>query len=236
MVFNWIDGASLDLDEITKEHSSIMGNLLGNIHNTDFSELEIEKPNQIDKQTIDWKYYYNLGKVKSIKWLPYLFENIDNLYLWNKRSLEADKILRLNMVLSHRDMDSKNVLWNKGKPIIIDWESAGYVNPLQELIELLMYWSEDSKGNLDKERFLSLLYGYKKVRNVTNVNWNVVLNSGYIGKLEWLEYSLKRSLGIECADKAEQQLGTSQVISTIESLISYANLIPVLGEWLSENE
>jgi len=29
------------------------------------------------------------------------------------------------------------------------------------------------------------------------INWDCVLNSGYAGMLGWLEYSLKRALGIE---------------------------------------
>lgn len=61
------------------------------------------------------------------------------------------------MVISHRDLDSKNVMWNQYNPVLIDWESAGYINPMQDLIETAIYWSKNEKGVIDKQRFLSLL-------------------------------------------------------------------------------
>lgn len=52
-------------------------------------------------------------------------------------------------------------MWNQDNPIIIDWEVAGYVNPMQQLTETAIYWAEDKKGNIDKEKFLSYISGYK---------------------------------------------------------------------------
>jgi predicted Ser/Thr protein kinase len=38
-------------------------------------------------------------------------------------------LLNKNTVVSHGDLDQKNVLWDKtGKPILIDWESACKIN------------------------------------------------------------------------------------------------------------
>jgi hypothetical protein len=47
---------------------------------------------------------------------------------------------------------------------------------------------------------------------------SIVLLNGFLGKLEWLEYNLKRSLCIECTDEQEQQLSTAQVIGTINTM------------------
>lgn len=235
MIFPWVEGVSLGADEINKEHCNIIGEILGKIHTTDFSKLRINKGKSVEGQIINWNYYLQQGQKKNLSWVNCINDNIEDLCLWNEQAIESDKILSMDTILSHRDLDSKNVLWNNGKTIIIDWESAGYVNPMQELIEVLMYWSEDSKGNLDKERFIALLNGYKNVKSIEDVDWKIVLNSGYIGKLEWLEYSLKRSLGIECTDKEEQQLGTNQVFGTVDSLINYSRLLPMIEEWLTNS-
>lgn len=45
--------------------------------------------------------------------------------------------------------------------------------------------------------------------------------------------SLKRSLKIECTDQTEQQLGTSQVIETLESLQRYENMSAEIEGWLN---
>ena len=57
-------------------------------------------------------------------------------------------MLSTTTVISHRDLDPKNVMWNYNKPVLIDWESAGYINPMQDLIETAIYWSKMNKVNL----------------------------------------------------------------------------------------
>lgn len=51
-------------------------------------------------------------------------------------------------------------------------------------------------------------------------DWAVVLDSGFLGKLDWLEYSLKRSLGTGPSNQ-DQELGTAQVIGTIADIQRY---------------
>jgi thiamine kinase-like enzyme len=117
-------------------------------------------------------------------------------------------------------------------PVIIDWESAGYVNPIFDLLETAIYWSVKEEGTLDKDRFFSFLNGYRKVNEQLEADWKTALLGGFSGKLGWLEYNLKRSLGLECTDKAEQQLGTEEVVSTIELLKQYAKQIIEIEMWL----
>lgn len=235
MVFDWVDGKSLKPDEIKPEHCKVMGTYLAKIHSTDYSGFGMADRPWVDTPETDWNYYLKKGLESDSAWSFSLNENIDNLCLWNKQSLEALKILHSDRVISHRDLDSKNVLWSRGKPVIIDWESVGYVNPLQELIEVLIYWSEDSEGNPVKDKFVSVLNGYKECSIIQKIDRKLILQSGYLSKLDWLEYNLKRSLGFECANTEEQVLGTTQVIETMKSLLNYARRVPVLEEWLEDS-
>ena len=63
-------------------------------------------------------------------------------------------------VISHRDLDPKNVMWKEKNPYIIDWEAAGYVNPYQELVEVLNYWIVDAEGTYDYGMFQALIKAY----------------------------------------------------------------------------
>lgn len=166
-------------------------------------------------------------------WVVQLFEILDNLYEWNAQANVSAQMLSLDIVISHRDLDHKNVLWNQDNPIIIDWEAAGYINPMQELIETAFYWSENEIGSIDKKRFFAFIDGYKKRYGTIQANWSMVLISGFLSKFGWLEYSLKRSLCIECTDKEEQQMGTAQVMETINDIKRYAEMIPELEIWLN---
>lgn len=77
--------------------------------------------------------------------------------------------------------------------------------------------------------------GYKNNNEKLCADWKAALYIGYLGKLKWLEYSLKRSLRIECSDEEEQQLGTNQALGTIKDIQNYADMIPILEEWLAES-
>jgi hypothetical protein len=65
------------------------------------------------------------------------------------------------------------------------------------LSETAIYWSENKIGNIDKERFLAFVRGYKKKYGNIQVNWKKVLEAGFSGMLGWLEYNLKRWLNEE---------------------------------------
>lgn len=233
LVFQWVEGKTLKPNEISVAHCEKIGAILADIHMTDFSELGLVNDCSDNAQPTDWDYYLQKGKEHNAVWISLLLESIDNLYEWNTQANKAEKQLAADMVISHRDLDSKNVMWNQHKPVIIDWEAAGYVNPMQELTETAIYWSEDEMGNIDKDKFLAFIGGYKKRYGTVKVNWKMVLENGFLGKLGWLEYSLKRSLWIECTDEKEQQMGTSQVTETINTIRRYADMISELEKWLN---
>ncbi len=235
LVFHWVEGKSLNHNEITTVHCEKIGAILANIHITDFSELGIVNHWSDNPKLTDWNYYLQKGQENNAVWANLLLEIIDKLHHWNALANKSATLLASDMVISHRDLDPKNVMWSEDNPIIIDWEAAGYINSMQELTETAIYWCENEIGNIDKEKFLAFIYGYKSRYGTLQANWTMVLVNGFLGKLSWLEYNLKRSLWIECTDQEEQHMGTAQVVETINSISRYADMISELEKWL-ENE
>lgn len=127
-------------------------------------------------------------------------------------------------IISHCDLDFKNVMWNNCAPTVIDWECAGYTDKNRDFLDTALYWSLDSNINFRKENFKSFITGYRGINSIENFDVQAVLYTGLEGKFGWLEYNLKRSLGIECADKKEKQLGTEQVICTIDQINRYVQI------------
>lgn len=233
LVFEWIDGRSLRPNEINIVHCEKIGVILAELHKTDFSELGlIDDYSSVDKLT-DWNFYLQKGLDCNAVWLDLLRENIDNLYFWNNRMIESARAFSENTVISHGDLDPKNVIWYNGSPYVIDWEAAGFIHPMHDLIETAIYWSKGVDGNIEKEKFMALMKGYKFRNNLIEVDWKTVLYKGFESKLGWLEYSLKRSLRIECTDEAEQRMGTEHVSGTIHEIVHYADMFMDLEKWLS---
>ncbi|MBD7944815.1 aminoglycoside phosphotransferase family protein [Psychrobacillus sp. Sa2BUA9] len=236
IVFDWIESITLESSVINSSHSEKIGSILADIHGTDFSELQLKKDLGNNEQSVNWEYYIQQGQKSNAEWVESLLEIVDKLYEWSTLAYKANRVLSTNLVISHRDLDPKNVLWNKDNPVIIDRESAGYVNPMHDLIETALYWSKDKTENIVKERFFAFINGYKKRNGETQANWSTVLENGYLGKLGWLEYNLKRSLWIECTDGEEQKMGTTQVVGTIKEIKYYAEIISKLVDWLNNVE
>ncbi|MGM1049833.1 MAG: hypothetical protein ACQEXX_27380 [Bacillota bacterium] len=61
----------------------------------------------------------------------------------------------------------------------------------------------------------------------------MIFENGLLRTLGWLEYSLKRSLWIECTEEHEQQMGTEQVTETINTL-NVMLLGFLIGQWLND--
>ncbi|RAV08182.1 phosphotransferase [Paenibacillus contaminans] len=232
LVFDWVLGKSLKPDEITITHCNKLGAILADLHMTDFSGLDVTNDPSNHEQPADWNDYLLKGQEHHAAWVNLLRENINKLYEWNTKAIIAAEQLASNMVISHRDMDPKNVLWIQDNPVLIDWEAAGYTSPMQELTETAVYWSESEAGNVDKGRFLAFIDGYTKRYGTLEADWRTVLDSGFLGKLGWLEYNLKRSLRIECTDEEEQRLGTEQAVGTIHAIRRYADMSSELEKWL----
>ena len=231
LIFDWIEGKILKPSEVNINNCVKVGAILADIHMTDFSKLGIINNYEQNTKLTDWNYYLQKGQESDSEWVNIMLENIDNLYKWDTLANKAVRLLESDMVISHRDLDPKNVMWSQDNPIIIDWEGAGFVNPMHELVETAVYWSENENRGVDKERFLAFIGGYKNRKGKLYADWRTVLENGF-GKLGWLEYSLKRSLWIECTDTDEQKLGTEQVVGTINSINHYAIMISELEKWL----
>ncbi len=233
MIFDWIEGNTLNSNEITISQCNKIGNILSQIHKIDFFQHVEKATNFTSKKLIDWNFYLSKGKELNSEWINQLDNYLEHLNFWNNKAISSFKSLAIESVVSHRDLEPKNVMWKQGKPIIIDWESAGEINPKHDLIETAIYWSISKSNCIDKDRFYAFINGYQQSCEVVDTDWKIVLDLGYLNKLEWLEYSLKRSLYIECSEDSEQKMGTRHVIETIKELKLYDENIVLLEEWLN---
>ena len=140
---------------------------------------------------------------------------------------QALEKLKRNAVMSHRDLDSKNVLWNRGEPFIIDWEAAGPVPPALELWEALLNWGRDGGGKLRPDRIAALLDAYRQWNSLPPPDWESVGHAGYAGMLGWLNYNIARSSNPALSPE-ERQLGAEQTAITLKEIIEYEEQAPQL--------
>lgn len=220
MIFEWLDGRTLKANEITEKHCEIIGEVLAKIHNIDFNEIEDEKRKNLNLEYYDWNKYIDLAEKNNKVYLNLLKQNAELLYELNEKSIKALRCANENLIISHTDLDRKNVMWQEYKPFIIDWEASGYINPTIELIQVAWYWSGGDVENIDYNKFEILIKSYKKnyKGNIDKNSEELVYADNY-GGLGWLNYNLKRSLCIENNyEQDEIELAENEVVQSINEI------------------
>lgn len=216
-VYEWFDGKTLKDIEINNYHCQKIGAVLSKIHNIDLQK----KDNYIREKHIDFEYYINLAKKKN----PRLFELLDGKLdilneSMNSGNLSIHKLPKVKTIC-HNDMDSKNVMWLNDEYKIIDLECLDYANPYLELYELALCWPGYETCNINFSLFKTFLKSYFSNSNLdVNIDWENIYYANN-GRLEWLEFNIKRALEIECNTKEEQELGFNEVKDTIEHVMYY---------------
>jgi len=233
MVFKWVEGSSVFASDISEVHCRAIGEILGKMHSMNIS-IEGVVSEETVADLYEWDKYKQIAKEKELQaeeWFVQYEKTLDDIIAWNKAVCEVQAVLSTNRVISHRDLDPKNVMWNDEQPFIIDWEAAGYVNPYQELLEVVNYWADDGCG-INNEYFNAIIEAYSKYMSFKGAEWDKVLAGSMAGMLGWLEYNVKRALGIEASDDKEVKMGEEQVRGTIKELYNYQNKTKMLKGWL----
>lgn len=217
MIFNWNYGSHLQPEDVTDEICNTIGELLAKIHNLDFSKIEAEKSKETETRIIDWQHYANVAKNQNKYYYKDLVENIEILYEINKKTNEALEYAKNNLIISHRDLIKKNIMWNNNIPTVIDWESSGYVNPTVELVQVCWNWANGDVGKFEFEKFGIIVNSYlQHVKKYKKEDMKKLIYANLWEAIEWLEYNLKRSLCIESTYRKEE-------IELAEEQINYLN-------------
>lgn len=234
MVFIYIEGKTLQDNEITIKHCQEIGKLLAKIHSLDYKKINLEMEKIEYKKLYDFEEYTLELKFKDMSYQKDYLKNYKKYNSLLKRANERFNNSNNTFTICHRDMDPKNVMWKNNKPIVIDWESATLANPHRELLEDALCWSGFLSNNFEEEKFLAVFKSYQEERNIKHIDWYDVICGNLVGRFGWLKYNLERSLGIKSNDQEEMILAEKEVLKTIDEINRYINLIGTMYDLISK--
>lgn len=218
MLFHWIEGKILNYDLLTNNHCEIIGKTLANMHNIDFSDINLDIPKKINIIIFDWNKLYQKAKKQNKSYINLFSENINLLYEINKKAKEFENYMNKDLVISHLDLNMKNIIWQFDEPYIIDWENSGYINPTMELIQISWYWSGMDIGKPDFEKYEIILKSYKKyINRKVDKNIKELLYTDIYGGLEWLFNNFERSLNNE-NDKNDVEIAEKEIVQSFKEI------------------
>ena len=234
IVFNWIEGETLSMQAVEPERTRLIGTILARMHGLsqqDFPELELADWEVFPED--EWDMLTFQAADRDIPWAQQVRNALPLLVEWSKLVTEASKILRRTSVISHRDLDQKNVIWcDAASPVVIDWEAAGLTNPTMDVVGAALYWSGQTVQPPREESFHALLEGYVATGGVIH-DPGIVAVHGVIGNwLGWLLFNMHRSLGESVNSEEERLLGVRETTRTLSTLRALATNAEIWAKWV----
>ena len=213
-IFRWQKGRITDADTVTAEQCRKAGELLGKIHAIDSKTAEPEAP---ELSGIDFAKYARMAQEAGSPVAELLAENTKLLETAQKRLNEAREALPSIVSICDDDMDPKNVMWFRGKPFVIDLECLAYGNPVGAFVDLALQWAGMVNGAYRRENLEAFYEGYRSAYDNGFLAYDTLYGIAYTW-VEWLEYNIRRALGLEGSGEDERQLGEWEVRNTVSRI------------------
>lgn len=219
-VFHWNEGKITDFNDISSKQCYIAGEILGKIHGIDAKNISSEDPILCN---VDFAAFLEDAKAKDSMIAPLLVDNLALLAEAQNKLNEARKNLPAMRAISNDDMDPKNIMWHDGKAYVIDLECLGYSNPISSCLDLSLQWAGTLNGKFSKDNLEAFFKGYLSAYDNGFRSYDELFGIAYTW-IEWLEYNIKRALGMVSTDTSEIKLGEAETRNTISRIKYLASI------------
>lgn len=203
-IFRWQNGSITDPNNITIEQCRIAGSIQGKMHAIAPTKTERSEP---EASAFNWDKYAKEASKQSCALGKLLDENKGLLEHAQNELNKARAALPAFECIVNEDMDPKNVMWDGGKPYVIDLECLERGNPVISAVRLSLQWAGADIFKLDFAKLKAFFDGYLAYYDNGFRNYSSVFGLAYTW-IEWLEYNLKRALF--SANDAERDIGAEE--------------------------
>ncbi len=219
-IFPWLEGNITDFNEISAEQCFNAGSLLARIHRIGAHNTDAEEP---ELSEVEFASLLELAVKKESVIAPVLEENLTLLESAQKHLNEARKKLPSMSAICDDDMDPKNIMWHDGNAYIIDLECLEYGNPIASCLNLALQWSGTVTGKFSRDNLEAFFKGYLESYDNGFRSYDELFGISYTW-IEWLEYNIRRALGMVSTDADEIKLGESETINTVDRIRFLASI------------
>lgn len=233
LVYPWCDGVALDRTRLDTRHALIMAGLLARMHRAD---IDVEGAQSRPFAACPRSQIVELVERADARRLPghaALREQLPAFIAISEAYRAATAVLQSHLVISHGDLDQKNVLWDAtDSPVVIDWESARKLNPTYELVLVALDWSGIS-STFDPALFRQFIAGYQDAggiieRPLLEASLACILGDWLI----WLLYIV--ALSLDEADPEQRAIEAEQLDFLLPTLLRLQRLAPELSAMVAE--
>ena len=219
LVYKWVEGITLSTEAANVKQAYTIGEIIGKIHSVHISEPSV----QVGLPQIFTNFHWEelILKIKAI--LPEYANSFESVLNWNSNSSKIINVLKNNLIVTHGDIDQKNVIWtDETTPNIIDWEGVSVTNPGLEIIDAALNWSGLLSGTVNIDSMKAVIDGYIDTGGKIYESIDILLSACIIKWLPWLEFNMRRAVQ-PLQDDEVLKLSITQVKNTLSSIELIAN-------------
>lgn len=229
LVYPWTEAVACNKNGIEKKHALTVAAILARIHRSDIRVPELREVPAIPltaERVID---LVQLARQRNVRESQLLEARLDDLLETVELQAPALSLLQQYQVVSHGDLDHKNVLWDQaGKPLLIDWESARPLNPTYELLLEALDWGGIT-AHFEVGPFVTFIEAYLDAGGrIVAEEVPAVADAIQGAWVEWLLYNVGRAAGLH--DANQRAVGLLQVDLSVSTLLRMEKYAPRLTE------
>lgn len=227
LVYPWTDAVAQGKNTIGPEQSQCVAAIMARMHSAGVNlpglgstKFDVNSEEKV-AALVEWAIQRNVRDARELQSrLPGMLEVV-------RLQEQSIQILSKQQVISHGDLDHKNVLWTEGgEPLLIDWESVRWLNPTYELLLEALDWSGIT-GNFTPSAFAAFLEAYRRAGGVIDTDAvNAAINCVFGDWLNWLMYNVGRAMDIDSPE--EHSTGSNQVDLAFTTLLRLEKHLPRL--------
>ncbi|HBD9275097.1 TPA: aminoglycoside phosphotransferase family protein [Legionella pneumophila] len=226
LIYPWVNAEPLHKDSVSEIHALKIANILAKMHliNLVVPEItEFEFDIHSNDKLIELIQKANLCNCPFANELTALQQDIISINTSFQNSLPA---LKNHIVISHGDLDQKNVLWDNNRPILIDWECVRKLNPTHEIVDASLNWSGITT-HFDEGLFIKMMHTYTTSGGHLNKDLlQAAFNAVQGNWINWMVYNIERSCVMQ--ESEQQTMGIEQVNQVLKTIVNLKNIVPNL--------
>ncbi len=241
LIYPWVNAKTLSPHEPISDQQGIkIAELISKLHQINLNIFSLPPSQEPEFNSLNSEEILNAIKNSQTHKAPFAHELTKHqkiLLALNQKYLEAIPLLKKHSVISHGDLDPKNVLWDaEDQPILIDWESARRLNPTHEIINACLDWSGITlENNFNRPLFFKMLESYQNAGSVLDQNLLEPAFYAVAGNwINWMVFNIQRFC--ETQDSEVLNLSAEQVNQTLRTIVFLENLIPALISEIKNQE
>jgi hypothetical protein len=230
---DWVDATPLRNPGYTTAQARWIGATLAQIHTLRIAPDEPEGSVWHVFGEAYWSELTSRAEDAATAWAPGLRERL-GIIAELEAYVVASRADLGPLIMSHRDVDQKNVLVAPdGALMLVDWDATGAVSARHELANAALVWGRGDFDEPQAEFSRALVDGYRDAGGEYDAPRPSDFAEFVCGMIHWFEYNVRRTLGERLHDETDRQLADREARHVLGQLARFAGSLEAWAHMLA---